>query len=288
LNGTPSGGTPPYSYQLWSRVKDSGSLSYETYGYAQQGIIEWNLNTFTVPLLTAGTTYEYYITVTDADSTALNVPSPTAPKEFTTATPAIDASSLMYGSMASMSYPYTSQEIFVTYGQASGGSGSYQYVLYIKRNTGSFNPEQMVTTQGWSLINLIGGSSYSYYVTISDPAAQATPSDTSTFTFTTPSYPDLTKGYFNGPIQQGAAGELYYNAVAGSGGSDMYGGTLSNTIEYQEAGGGGWTDFGDISVGVISGLNDGMTYNLRIKTLDNKSELIVYSDLESGTTAQGY
>jgi len=291
FTGTPTGGNPPYSYQLWSRVKDSGSLSYETYGYAQQNITEWNLNDMTTPALTASTTYEYYITVRDADSTALNVPNvPTAlPKEFTTSAPSINASSITFNTFVGTP-GQTAHEIYGS-GTPSGGTFPYSFQLYIRRGTsGTFDPQgSPASSLTWLLTNLIGSSTYYFYVTVTDNSGSI-PGNTDTSSFNTANYDPLNAAYLTSVNPGFSAGEIVYSFNPPSGGSEMYGGTLINTVETQRVStGGSWIPGGDaVSGGSIYGLFEGESYNVRIITVDNKSELFVYSNILSVEVTGGF
>jgi hypothetical protein len=280
-NGNPSGGSGTYLYELFYKPKEV-SPPYLSYGSAQQDISGWNLNATGAGLM-SGTTYQYYIVVTDdAGSAALFVPNingGVAAKEFTTATPPIDASSIQFTTIAG-----TPAQSVVTIYSASGSSGitggtpPYGYQLKMRRgSSGGFQPKGGIEPNlYWELDDLIGSSRYSFFVTVSD-SSQSTPGDTSTFNFETALYPDLIAGsVYN--LYSGTTGVVVYNYGGGSGGS----GFLTDILEIAASAEGPWTDTGP-PTGTIEGLVTGDTYFLRIKTEDNTTALSVESQPESIT-----
>ena len=276
----PTGGSPPYLYQIFVRVQDTPP--YQTFGTPQADISGWKLDyAFPSPGLTSGTTYEYYITVTDSGgSPALNVPSSLTPNTFTTATPTINASTLTYSTTAGM-VGQSQMSIDYASGSASGGSGFYEYVLKIRRGTsGSFIPQEVQGNQNWYLNNLIGSSTYYYFVTVSDVNNAAGPGDTSTFSFNTENYPALIEGSVGSASGGMTSGSIdFFGYTPGSGGSTDYGGSLTNTLQYKldSAGDDDWADGGSPDNGYIDNLIPGSDYNLRIKTVDDLSQLFINS-----------
>jgi hypothetical protein len=282
--GSPTGGNGQYRYQLFTKPDTGMSLSYEAFSPAA-AVTQWDLDGMSgyYPLA-AGTRYEYYITVTDTAGTpSLNVPNvPSAlPKDFTTATPSINASSL---TDYAINISYTSAMIGLS-GNPTGGTPSYNFQLWIRRgSTGGFSTYGSMEygSGNWSLNGLLGNNTYYWYATVSDNSG-TTPGNTNTFSFNTLNYDTLNPALITYSAPGMSSGQIDYTYNAPTGGS----GSLTNTIEYQEQGQTDWTPYGEVSsgYGIIEYLSPGSTYNIRIITLDTLSLLTVYSEPASSQAA---